>query len=255
MAILDYQKTKMLEAATARVGFKKEDVLVFDIETAPKTRTLGDLKENEQNLFRKWADNWREIRGEKDLTLDDEALYEQKAALMSPFNRVVCISFGFLNVKDQVLSTYSAVGNPNDIYSVENEKLILSQFFQTVSILCKRQNYRLAGHNIKAFDAPILYQKALLHQISCPAQVWVNGAKPWEVTLFDTLDFWNQGIRNGTATLDNLCAIFDVPSPKDGLVGAEVGKAFYEGRIDEIAEYCEKDCVAVFALIEKMLCF
>ena len=48
--------------------------------------------------------------------------------------------------------------------------------------------------------------------------------------------------------LDFYCSLFGIPSPKQGLSGDQVGEAYAQGRLEEIAEYCRADVEATGAL-------
>jgi 3'-5' exonuclease len=47
-------------------------------------------------------------------------------------------------------------------------------------------------------------------------------------------------------TLHELCRVMGLPGKPDGISGADVERYFREGRIREIAEYCESDVVNTY---------
>jgi hypothetical protein len=50
-----------------------------------------------------------------------------------------------------------------------------------------------------------------------------------------------------------LAALFDIPSPKDDISGADVGRVYWEDRdLDRIATYCEKDVLATVQLFLRL---
>jgi hypothetical protein len=84
-------------------------------------------------------------------------------------------------------------------------------------------------------------------------------AKPWESEkVFDTMvQFAGVGNR---ISLNKLCMALDVPTSKGEMDGSMVGQAVADGRIAEVAEYCQKDVMATKAVFERMtfqtgLCF
>ncbi len=97
-------------------------------------------------------------------------------------------------------------------------------------------------YRVKSFhDAD---EKKLLH----PRILDVAGAKPWEVkdTLLDTLQLWKFGDYKHYTSLALLCALFDIPTPKDDIDGSQVAQVYYEENdLDRIVRYCEKDTLAV----------
>jgi hypothetical protein len=47
--------------------------------------------------------------------------------------------------------------------------------------------------------------------------------------------------------------VFDIPTPKDDISGADVARVYYEdGDLERIKVYCEKDVVALIQLFLKM---
>jgi 3'-5' exonuclease len=63
------------------------------------------------------------------------------------------------------------------------------------------------------------------------------------VDLCDVLSSFNSQSK---ATLHELCRIMGLPGKPDGISGADVEKYYREGRIREIAEYCESDVVNTY---------
>jgi predicted PolB exonuclease-like 3'-5' exonuclease len=48
------------------------------------------------------------------------------------------------------------------------------------------------------------------------------------------------------ATLHELCRVMGLPGKPDGISGADVERYYRDGRIREIAEYCESDVVNTY---------
>jgi 3'-5' exonuclease len=48
------------------------------------------------------------------------------------------------------------------------------------------------------------------------------------------------------ATLHELCRVIGLPGKPDGISGADVQKYYRDGRVLEIAEYCESDIVNTY---------
>ena len=50
-----------------------------------------------------------------------------------------------------------------------------------------------------------------------------------------------------------LCNIFNIPTPKDDISGADVARVYYEENdLERIKIYCEKDVVALIQVFLKM---
>ena len=68
--------------------------------------------------------------------------------------------------------------------------------------------------------------------------------------LFDVFTF--HGAVRDRFSLDYWCRRFDVESPKGSIDGSQVGRAYRQGRIEEIGEYCLRDVRATAELYEKV---
>ena len=73
---------------------------------------------------------------------------------------------------------------------VGEEKDILEKFFD---LLSKMPDYELAGHNIKAFDLPFIFRRAIINGIQPHAKVSFYGMKPWDIQVTDTIELWKNG--------------------------------------------------------------
>jgi 3'-5' exonuclease len=92
----------------------------------------------------------------------------------------------------------------------------------------------------------------LIHGLKLPKILDIAGAKPWEIrdTLIDTMQLWKFGDYKHYTSLNLLCAVFDIPTPKDDIDGSQVAEVYYqEGDLERIARYCEKDTLAVAQLL------
>lgn len=99
----------------------------------------------------------------------------------------------------------------------------------------------LGGHNIKAFDIPVCAIRMMKYGIKIPECMNLSGKKPWEVPHIDTMEIMKFGAGRHIS-LDAMCLILNVQSPKDGTVkGNSVWDAYKEGRLDEICAYNKKD--------------
>jgi len=90
----------------------------------------------------------------------------------------------------------------------------------------------------------------LIQGISLPTKLNLFGKKPWEIPHIDTLDLWKFGDYKHYTSLKLLTSIFNIPSPKDDIDGAQVRDVYYKGKnLKRIVTYCEKDTLAVAQLI------
>ena len=113
-------------------------------------------------------------------------------------------------------------------------------------------NHKLCAHNGQEFDFPYIARRILINGLPLPSVLDIAGSKPWEVkeVMLDTLQLWKFGDYKHYTSLELLCAIFNIPTPKDDIDGSQVGNVYYkELDIQRIARYCEKDTFAIAQLL------
>jgi hypothetical protein len=93
----------------------------------------------------------------------------------------------------------------------------------------------------------------LINGISLPSILQIAGKKPWEINHLDTLELWKFGDYKSFTSLSLLCHVFQIPTPKDDISGADVARVYFEEKdLPRIMIYCEKDVVALIQLFLKM---
>jgi DNA polymerase elongation subunit (family B) len=219
---------------------KIENILFLDIETVAQTQNFNDLNERAKELWAKKM-HWRIEKDEKNA----EELYE-KAAIWAEFGKIVCISVGYIIVKNgaRVLRIKSFYGH--------NEKQLLENFAFLLNTHFNKDKHLLCAHNGKEFDFPYIARRMLINDIKLPRSLYLAGKKPWEVHHIDTLELWKFGDYKHYTSLDLLTAIFNIPSPKTQIDGSQVNKIYWnESDIPKIADYCQKDVIALCQLLLK----
>ena len=107
---------------------------------------------------------------------------------------------------------------------------------------------QLVTFNGSSFDLPVLRYRAMVHGVAAPglsARPYFNRYTDDAIDLCDVLSSFS---FQGKATLHELCCVMGLPGKTDGMSGAEVEQYFRDGRIREIAEYCESDVVNTYRL-------
>ena len=216
-------------------------VLFLDIETVPNTPTYTELDESVKKL---WDDKMR-WQSERDNKTPEE-IYE-KAGIFAEFGKVICISVGFLTnagTPDVKYRTTSFAG--------DDESKLLQNFSNLMnSHYCRNDQY-LCAHNGKEFDYPFIARRMLLNSLTLPDLLDLAGKKPWEIHHLDTMELWKFGDYKHYTSLNLLTNIFNIPTPKDDITGADVAKVYYEDKdLDRIVTYCEKDTLAVAQVMLK----
>lgn len=240
---------------------RPEDVLFLDIETVPSFASIDEATNYSKDLnklfikkYEKWIVEKKEqfikvaLPGEDYIDKTIRACWMENAALNCEFNKIACVSMGVFTTGDngeRTLRIKSFFGY--------NEAMILNEIkpkLGAAKFVC--------AHNGKKFDFPLLARKYVQHGIIIPSILNVTGLKPWEVNHFDTMEMFSFNDNRNFTSLDALCYIVDVESPKKEMDGSKVAEVYYSASKAEnsdlpweditlkpIADYCGGDVVAL----------
>lgn len=223
--------------------------LVLDIETASISKDFKDLSVESQLFWKKKALNLRRHENKTEVDLGPEVLYHQKAAIFAEFGKVICISVGIFEIDEGIKSF-----RVKSFYGDDESEILNS--FQTLlnDYFYDKYHHTLAGHNLKEFDIPFLCRRMVIHGMKLPNLLRIQGARPWQVPhLLDTLELWKFGDYKNYASLDLLCDTLSIPSPKDKMDGSQVSEAYWNGQLDDVKVYCEKDLVATARVLLRLM--
>jgi predicted PolB exonuclease-like 3'-5' exonuclease len=215
----------------------------LDVETVP-IRELKNVRGwDAYKLFldRHWH-KWQKKSEEEGWAEDNQELYESEfyvpeTSLHAEFGKVVAISIGKLvNEKE---------GDKFYIRSLvdQDEKKLLEQ--TTISLA--KAGGILCAHNGLEFDFPFLMRRYMINGLPIPPQLDVAETKPWDVKLRDTMKMWSGTQWNYKVSLELLCNILNVPSPKQEMDGSKVAELFSLGdeeSMKKISDYCAGDVLA-----------
>lgn len=113
---------------------------------------------------------------------------------------------------------------------------------------------RCVGHRVSDFDLRILWQRAVIHGIK-PPEFLPFHAKPWDVTVFDTMFMWAGAGK--FVTLDKLCRALAVAQKGteigEDIDGSKVWDFYSAGRLDELERYCGGDVSRVREIYKRMV--
>lgn len=220
---------------------KLNKVLFLDIETVPQTYQFSEVDEKTKELFEAKT----RFMQKEDKSYTD--LYNERAGIYAEFGKIVCISVGFV-----VESSTGKQMRMKSFYH-EDEETLLKQFKALLEEHYNSPYHILCGHNAKEFDFPYICRRMLIHGISLPEALNIAGKKPWEINHLDTMELWKFGDFKAYTSLALLCHVFNIPTPKDDISGADVARVYYEENdLERIKVYCEKDVVALIQLFLKM---
>lgn len=219
--------------------------MVLDIETVPVVPSFEHLTPIMQDL---WAAKAQRIckTGED----PEPAKQFEKAGIFAEFGKVVCISSGIFQHNEALPEPYQYQLRVKSFYG-HHESAVLQDFAAILEHHFDKKQHYLCAHNGREFDFPFMARRTLICGLPLPAMLDIAGKKPWEANhLMDTMQLWKFGDFKHYTSLPLLSAVFDIPTPKDDLDGAEVGRVFHEeGDVARIAQYCQKDVVATSRLL------
>jgi len=128
-----------------------------------------------------------------------------------------------------------------------SERELLEAFWKIVT----KGHPRLVSYNGRGYDGPVMMTRSA--QLGVKPSVNLVGYR-YDISshcdLFDVLSF--QGSTRDHYSLDYWCRRFDIESPKGSIDGSQVGRAYRDGRIEDIGEYCLRDVRATAQLYRKL---
>jgi len=229
-----------------------KQMVFIDIETTTQTETFQETIDKNPALENYWAYKSLQLRQQNPEELGDiqdpHEMWPRMAGLWPEWGKIVCISFGQIKFDEYGMPyKFSCSSTYGD-----DEKKVLSNFMEfATKVMNKYPKMLWVGHNIKGFDMPYLVKRALVNEVAVPAAFHFQKQKPWENCLLDTQDIWKFGGWN-SAKLGLIAEVMGIPSPKDAMEGSEVNEAYWNGRLEEIKEYCEKDIKATAEVMLKI---
>lgn len=225
-----------------------KNILFLDVETVSGESIFLDLPERIKDHWRSKA---KIITSNKNLT-EEETIecYHNKSAIYAEFNKIVCISVGYLDFsKNGVQLKVKSFAGHNEKSLLVDFKNLIAKHYNDPDI-----NY-LCGHNIREFDCPVICRRMLVNGIEHPKLLKLSRKKPWQLGhLLDTLEMWKFGDYKSYISLDLLAALMDVPSPKEDLNGSMVSAVYWQKKdLDRIKKYCQEDVVTTAKVFLKLI--
>ena len=226
--------------------------IVIDIETTSGYRSYAEFLKEKPSEMKFWQRKCEFLR--KDTlefeTLTDAELYEKSAALYPEFGKINCISIGQINLSD----TESTILKKS--FYGHDEKKILTEFLNfSTNLLNKVPDVKFIGHNIKRFDFPYILRRSVLNNLSIPNRLKFHKLKPWETCLIDTMEDFRFG-GQGSISLEHLSLMLGILNPKEVEIYqnpfGNVASSYWEGKLEEIKDYCEGDVEATANIILKV---
>jgi len=198
-----------------------DSVIVWDIETVPDLKGFAAAN----GLEGKSDDEVREVIG------------DQFPKLI--FHSVVCIG-ALIAERHEGFWHVRVTGAPH--IGERSEKELIEGFVGKIAEL----EPQLITFNGSSFDLPVLRYRAMVHQIAAPglfARPYFNRYTDDALDLCDALASFSSRARG---TLHEICRVLGLPGKIEGISGAMVESFHREGRLREVAEYCETDVINTY---------
>jgi hypothetical protein len=216
------------------------ELLLLDIETVPQSVSFAGLDSGWQALF---SEKTSKIVPE-DMSVAES--YRKKAGILAEFGKIICISTAFFyenEDKELSLKMKSIYGN--------DEVEILRIFTDLCNKMYQlNRHFQFGGHNIKEFDIPYICRRLLINRLPLPEYLQLHDKKPWEVKMFDTLNWWKFGDNKNYVSLHLLANVLGIPTSKTDMDGSMVQDVYYqEHDLPRIVEYCQRDVIVTANII------
>jgi DNA polymerase elongation subunit (family B) len=187
-------------------------------------------------------------------TPEDREAVPERTALFTGLGKVIAIGLWLveedrglilLEGKSEAVHDWEKVARSQIQRGSERE--LLEAFWKIVT----KGHPRLVSYNGRGYDGPVMMTRSA--QLGVKPSVNLVGYR-YDISshcdLFDVLSF--QGSTRDHYSLDYWCRRFDIESPKGSIDGSQVGRAYRDGRIEDIGEYCLRDVRATAQLYRKL---
>jgi predicted PolB exonuclease-like 3'-5' exonuclease len=213
------------------------ELFMFDIETAGQYEDFTEFEKNDERGSSLFKGKYHKLGWDQKYENIYEA-YLDNAGIVPTYGRIVCISFGYLdNGQERISSFYG-----------DDEKDIVDKFNNLLKKI-ETKSFNLSGFRIAYFDIPWLMHKLAKYGIKPADIITTYNKKPWEMRITDMSDDWKSKFA-WAFSFDEMCYELGVESPKDNMNGSEVHIAYWEGRVNDVRMYCEKDVKASIKVSE-----
>jgi DNA polymerase elongation subunit (family B) len=185
---------------------------------------------------------------------EDRDAVPERTALMPGLGKVIAIGL-WLVEDDRGLLLLEGKANPRrDWEKVPGSQILRgseSELLEAFWDILRKNRGRVVSFNGRGYDGPVLMVRSA--QLGIRPTVNLAGYRYDMASHADLMEVFNfQGTTRDNYSLDYWCRRFDIESPKGSIDGSQVGRAYREGRIEDIGEYCLRDVRATAALYRKL---
>ncbi len=199
------------------------NVIVWDLETIPDLKGFAAA----HDLGGKSDDDIRTAVGDK--------------FAKHIYHAIICIG-ALVAHQENGHWIVDAVGAPH--IGERPERALIASFVDRIAELAPQ----LITFNGASFDLPVLRYRAMVNGLAAPGlslRPYFNRYTEDAIDLCDVLSSFSSQAK---ATLHELSRVMGLPGKPDGIAGDQVEKYHREGRLREIADYCESDVVSTYRI-------
>jgi predicted PolB exonuclease-like 3'-5' exonuclease len=157
------------------------------------------------------------------------------------YHSIICIG-ALVAHRDNNHWQVDALGAPH--VGNRSERELIASFVNRIAELSPQ----LITFNGSSFDLPVLRYRAMTHRLPAVGLSARPYFKRYTEDAIDLCDVLSSFSSQGKASLHEICRVMGLPGKPDGIRGEDVEKYYREGRIQEIADYCESDVVNTYQL-------
>lgn len=210
--------------------------IYIDIETIPtqnqshKDFILANLTPPSNYKNQESINKWIEENKEKAIN---------STSLDGTFGEIAVISVA---INDEPVQTFYR----EDWESADREKDILERFnaYMKGKFNVDHSVPQFIGHNLSKFDDLFIFQRCVINNV-IPAYTTTRN------NVYDTMLEWAGYNRDKYVSLEKLCQVLGIEGKGD-IDGSKVWEFVQNGKIKQVAEYCEKDVERVRAVYKRM---
>jgi 3'-5' exonuclease len=144
-------------------------------------------------------------------------------------------------IKNVTIWAINAIGAPH--IGERPEKELIASFVDRIAELTPQ----LVTFNGNTFDLVLRY-RAMIHAVAAPGLTVRPYFNRYTEDALDLCDVLSSFAPHTKASLNELSRIMGLPGKPDSIDGTEVERYFLDGKIKEIADYCETDVVNTYRM-------
>lgn len=185
---------------------------------------------------------WVEVKGAEAAVLSADEAW-RKTSFDGGLGHICVIGFAIDDEPTQELHIHR-------LDDITAEYIILSEFSKRIDAICAsrpNERARFIGHNLIEFDLQFLFRRHVVLNVKPSPHIPFN-ARPWDDSVYDTLQKWGGQRGNSLDKITKACGI----EGKGDIDGSMVWPMVEAGKIIEVAEYCKHDVEITRNLFKRM---